>query len=75
MLEGVVGDVAGGDDLAVGFGLVEEAGGQGDSVLGEFLGILAADGRDAVADGVVQTGSDFFEEQLTSLGSHSVFLW
>ena len=47
---------------------MEETSGQGDSVLGKFLGILGTYGLDAMADGGMEAGSDFVAEQLTSLG-------
>lgn len=55
------------------FGLVEEAGGQGEGGLGEFLGIFAADGRDAVADGDEKAERDLVEKQLTNLRGHRFF--
>lgn len=61
VLDGVVGDVAGSDFLAVSFAPDEEPGRHGGAVLDQFLGILSADAMGDPGNGRAEAGNDFVD--------------
>ena len=62
MLQGVIGSISWADLLLVGLSVVDDFGGHGDGVLGDFLVILCTDELDAVTGSCRNSGSNFLDQ-------------
>lgn len=75
VLDGVVGDVPWRDLLSCLLRVLVEFGSDADGVLDQLLGVLTANGLDAVRNGGPDSGSDFLKQQFSSFWGHLTISW